>query len=164
MASLPTILVRRLWSMLGLGAYHRRPVLAALRITAGAALCMAVVAPQAAATCGDWLAHPLGAVAMDLQSAQEQSADPVASPVEKASHSQQPSPASPPCHGPFCGQAPTAPLAPLPVRLPTISDQFANVVGSAAGEIADRQYSHPWPHDASPLAGFVRRIEHPPRA
>jgi hypothetical protein len=117
-----------------------------------------LLSPRVFATCGDWLAHPDGLAADSASSAEESGA--ATAPRSDNSHG-----APRPCHGPFCGKSPTAPAAPAPIQIPTASDHVvATLVRLAATGADDRDSALAAQHDAAPLAGHSRRIDHPPQA
>jgi hypothetical protein len=143
--------------MLGAMIARRRVVVVAVRAALAFAFVGVFAASRASATCGDWLAHPTKAsTAENASAADESSSETAAAPTRSPSR---------PCHGPFCGQAPWAPAAPAPAPIPTFSDHtFAVLALRIADGDEDDAFSCLFLGDADPLAGFGRRIDHPPRA
>jgi hypothetical protein len=156
MATLFSDILRGL-TVLGAMISRRRFVVVAVRAAAAIALFGVFAASRASATCGDWLAHPTkAATEVTAADAEETSSETATSPAH--------SPARP-CHGPFCGQAPSTPAAPAPAPVPTFTDHaFAVLALHASASDADGNFSRHFLDDADSLTGFGRRIDHPPRA
>jgi hypothetical protein len=156
MATLAALVLRRRLALTAIRAV-------AVRTIAGLGVIVTLGASRATATCGDWLAHPskAAAAAAPAGAAETQVDEPKARSTNATSR-QAP---SRPCQGPFCGKAPSTPAAPTPAPIPTLTDQTLAVLAlhGADGDPAET-FSCLTLGDADPLAGFGRRIDHPPRA
>jgi hypothetical protein len=120
-----------------------------------------LVASRAAATCGDWLAHPgeRGMSADGVKAAEQPAAQSALNNGLGSSRL----PISKPCNGPYCRSAPyqSAPATPVTILLP--SDRLA-VFGSGEQPLSNNsQYLRAGEFVTYPLPGFKARIEHPPR-
>jgi hypothetical protein len=144
-------------TMLGAMIARRRYAPVVVRAAAVLAFVGGFGLSRASATCGDWLAHSTKASTDEVSSE-------VADAGRAVAHAPTRSP-SRPCHGPFCGKAPSTPAAPAPAPVPTFTDQtFAVLALHATDDEHDDNFSCLILDDADPLAGFGRRIDHPPRA
>jgi hypothetical protein len=137
-----------------------QPVLAASKVVVLALGLQALIVSSADGSCGDWLAHPPENRASATTSLPNEAGS--RQDEGDAPRDGQPTGARP-CRGVWCGKAPMAP-PPMPVPFPTVNDQMASTVDSAAGDVDDLRFALVSCHDAAPRAGFARRIEHPPRA
>jgi hypothetical protein len=143
-------------TMLGALAARRRVAWIAVRATMLTLVTIALGSSRATATCGDWLAH--------TNKAAVDTVDDTPSELAATELASTPNRDSRPCRGPFCGQAPSVPAAPAPAPIPTFTDQtLAVLVVQAADDEIDGNFSRLLMGAADPLAGFGRRIDHPPR-
>ena len=152
LSMLPTGVWRRPFS---LTAGDSRSPAMLLRFSTIVAICL-IAASQARATCGDWLAHPDDSKASAADGNR-------AGAGEGAIESTAPAPQPCPCRGPSCGEQPDAPAAPVPPHVQTVADQLANLARSTSDDVAEGESALRWRENASPTAGYLRRIEHPPR-
>lgn len=140
-----------------------RPALAAFKFLAIVVSTQAALASSARATCGDWLAHPGETHVAGAQSPLNKPSASSTTPTETASRA--PSTPEPrPCNGPFCGRAPIPPAAPTPIQSLPGHDQLGHLIGALFGDLAEHEEALTSAVDVAPRSGFVRPIEHPPRA
>jgi hypothetical protein len=132
----------------------------------GLLACLALQAAdgsRAGATCGDWLAHPVGDTTMTDGGAtgpQQQGSGGAA----RDERDSQRLPGSGPCRGPHCERAPLQPTPAGPAIVTFPVERLAVVGRAEARPNVRRQFFVGGDADVRPDRGFPQRIDHPPRA
>lgn len=122
----------------------------------------AVDGSRAGATCGDWLAHSAGDVAMTAGHADSHPSHSNAESREtRTGRSTLP---FCPCRGPQCRQAPLQSTPPTPVVTSFRVEQLAVVSSHESQSDGRRLFLAGSESDVRPARGYPQRIDHPPRA